>query len=193
MRRRSCCSRALLTLRVTLAVPCFVAACGGGSTAWGVDGSKPVSTLGADEAVVACEGFSDYLLDQTPVSEQNRLACARRGLSEAFDPAGCQAILDECMANPPPDVFGGLDCTAAVAGAACTATVAELESCAVAEVQARRERDAQIDCSLAGDFEELSRLSEPLPTPSECSAIQPACPIPDGDVLGGIRVALGGG
>ena len=153
-------------------------ACSSGYSS-GVEGSKPVSTLSASEAALACENLADYLVASFPQSEQDRFACTVRALLDVtLDPAGCRSAVTACLVEPPSAGFdfGSIDCTGATADPTCTATVAATEACVTAEVQAYQDRLAQVDCAIAGNVPALQALEAPVPVPTACSNLGTSCP-----------------
>lgn len=171
-------------LFVCLAV--LASACSSGYSS-GVDGAKPFSTLTAAEAMTACENLDDYLQSIFSRDVRNRFNCYVQALSTTTSPAACQAAYDACLSSPPssPLNLDPIDCSTATAGdPTCNAPVSDVESCITASAEAQRDRIDQVDCSIAGNLPELERVQQPIPTPSECTALRETCPA-FGDGIGG--------
>lgn len=165
-----------MRFRLFTCAPVLTTACSSGYSS-GVDGSKPVSTLSASEAAIACENLSEYFIASFPPSERDRFNCFVVGLQEAT-PEACDAAFTACMVDPPTTFFNiePADCTGATADSTCHATVSEAEACVTASVEANKARLGEVSCAVAGNVAELERLAAPVPQPSECTRLEATCP-----------------
>ena len=163
-------------IRLLVCIVALATACTSGYSS-GVSGSKPVSTLSASEAAIACESMSDYLVSTFPRSQTESFNCYVVGLME-LTPEGCQAAYNACMVDPPsmPLSIEPFDCTGAMPDMDCNATVSETEACITASVESTKSRLDEVDCSIAGNLPELQRISAEVPPPSECTRLATTCP-----------------
>jgi hypothetical protein len=165
--------------RTLLVITCAtLIACNSGYSS-GVDGSKPVSTLDADEVRTACLNLSDYFHNVLPQSRVDSVNCYLEALGDVTrTPEQCQAVYDACVADPPsgPIEFGGFDCTDTSTDTTCNATVSQYEQCITALVETNSSRLDEVSCEVAGNIPELMRLQQEVPTPSECTSIADICP-----------------
>lgn len=153
-----------------------LAACNSGYSS-GVEGSKPFSTITESEARTACDNLRDYFESQFPDEQRIETACYVSALSDVTaGPEECEAAYNACRAETTTAEPIDIDCSMPMIDETCNATVSQVETCLNAIIDAQLERQAMIDCSVAGNIPELERLAEQLPTPSECSSIESICP-----------------
>ncbi len=82
------------------------------------------------------------------------------------------------MVEPPagPITIEPPNCVGATPDESCNATVSEVETCLTAMVHALEDRVASIDCSIAGNAAAIMRISQAVPSPTECTRLEATCP-----------------
>lgn len=162
-------TRTIVSLKLCLLVSTTACTGGtGGRGGSGVDKTKTVSEITADEATAVCQ------YGKSPLSEEDyrRGICTYLGIEEG-SPLGCQIAFEECIAGSF-EVFKDCSEEAASVGSlpecASLITVAELEDCLYAETALEASDLARVSCDTPA--EEIPEFRRPV----ECEKLDEVCP-----------------
>jgi hypothetical protein len=152
----------------------LIASCnGGGMIQSGLPQDTPVDELSAADATRLCQSVDDYLFRIYPVTEEHRVSCTGTALSRTATEAACRDDVATCMMAD----FAGrdhLDCTS-VETSGCTASVNQIETCIEDRARSFEQRAAEVQCTAAGDLEEIGRLITAIPLPATCTSLSAVC------------------
>lgn len=158
----------------TLLATGLIASCnGGGMIQSGLPQDLPADQLTADQVDALCHSVDDYLFRVYPVSEEHRVSCTGAALGRTATSAACLEDVRPCMLEE----FAGrahLDCMRATS-AGCTATVNQIETCIEDRARSFEQRAADVQCSAAGNTEEILRLISAIPLPASCTSLSAIC------------------
>ncbi|UJR81318.1 hypothetical protein [Sandaracinus amylolyticus] len=137
------------------AILVLASACGGEPSqttplASGLEGSRTLGSLDANETRTLCERFVEYAETETARDDARRFHCTELALlGDAETPAACETEVDACL--PTAAYESDVDCTEDHFDDACAVTVEQFEACVVAQIaQLTGASRNAIDCSLAG-------------------------------------------
>ncbi len=144
-----------------------LAACGGSDGGSGVDRSKTLDAVTAEEAMDICESAADLVSEEDSI----RVNCYFGAIiAAALDPeVDCETEAQACIDNPEPSEED--DCAvddADLPECASMVTVGEIEDCQEANADAFAELADSISCDT-----DLESVGEQEP---ECAEIQEKCP-----------------
>lgn len=173
-----------MTKRILSAVVgcAVIAACSSGVQT-SIPGSSTISSLSVEQTRQLCRDRAKYTETVYSISDRTSLACnIGAAIAGAFGSIGgpdagastCQKSYDECKVAPATASDGGTtdSCAMVMADSSCTATVADLNSCFVEQLEALRPltKSAYVCGALSTDG------GSPLTTKSTtCDKIAPTC------------------
>jgi hypothetical protein len=137
----------------------------GGSKSSGVDGDKQASAITAQEAEQLCGWLSELV---SPTDEQ---VCTFTALFLAQDEATCKTLVDECIKSGEEPVEKE-SCEGFEVPEGCSATVAELETCARDMAKQSQAALDELSCADAGK----TGAVEPSESPASCKPVDEKCP-----------------
>lgn len=143
---------------------------GGGDEGSGVDGSKTLNNVTAEEAVDICE----YEASRLNAGDSKKLGCYYAGIFQTQTEQACQTLFDACMAEASTEPTDSCADAAAeletLPECASMVSVAEIENCASAASAGISALANSLSCSTPGE-----EIGEPA-RPVECAAIDEKCP-----------------
>jgi hypothetical protein len=144
----------------------------GSDSGSGVDDSKTVDQISAQEATAVCEYGSSAISD----ADYKKGLCTFSGFDRGGNPEGCQAVFEECMAAPleGPDAKNDCSEAATVVGnlPACASqiTIAEMQDCLHAEYAQMAAEISGVTCMTP--IEDIPEYVRPV----ECRTLDEQCP-----------------
>lgn len=158
---------------------------GGGGLDTGIEGDRQLDDLSDEEAQQACRELESYLLTSIDPDEIQRATCTATGIASENTVPGttCEAVVDDCTAEPADPLDLDFDCDSATADplSTCQATVAELEAC-ITEMTGNLDATfSELTCDIADDPDwstQLEEITADLQSPS-CEQLEDDCPFAD--------------
>ena len=139
----------------------------------GLDKSKPIGQLSAQEVSDVCVNLENYIRNFVVSREQQ---CTIVGVAFTDDPKQCDLMTADCLSGED----STFECPlAAPQDEACSATGAELDKCFNDQFDDMIEALSSLSCDIAGDqkkLRELSRKIEAIDNTEACVSVQGKCP-----------------
>jgi hypothetical protein len=144
-----------------------------------VDVSSPVSSLGERDRERICRSFDAYVDTYVSFDEIAYITCLPGAILGGVDERGCEALLDDCMADFPEPVavqarlrdteicYASLD--------DCRASVDELEGCINVNLDLALDIAGNWSCSGAQDEDLRAQAARARDTAEVCADIDAAC------------------
>jgi hypothetical protein len=170
-------------LAVTLVSAAQLAGCSSSKGITSLDPDKKLSSLTTEERRQYCEDRYHYMTSRVPKDDRHKIDCsvsaADVGTSGAAitdkERSACQEVYQACVGLPAPEPQSSCDDFPKNA-ADCTATVGDVDTCAVAQADALEKLAAGADATCSRLDRARQGKDRPSKAPAECTKVQQLCP-----------------